>query len=151
MFIPGLFKLGGRYLFSISKIYVSSYDSLWNGVENWGIPKELADFSLETAGKGQETWTVNRGDKEIFSVRLKSKGWSLPISTTLFPLRIGQELRGQLLITEPNVSGTCQRTTSDSWRTDPAFFPPVNQLRPWLGLSIHDFNMKFPEPVKTAI
>ncbi|WP_247231496.1 acetoacetate decarboxylase family protein [Telluribacter sp. SYSU D00476] len=151
MFIPGLFRLGGRYLFSISKIYVSSYDSLWNGVENWGIPKELADFHIDTTSGQQETWQVSRGDKAVFSVNLKSKGWSFPVTTTPFPFRIGQDLRGQLLITEPNVSGRCQLVTSDSWHTDPDYFPPVNQLRPWLGFSIRNFRMTFPKAVKSVI
>jgi len=52
LFIPGLFYLGGKLTFSISKIYVSSYDSLWNGRENWAIPKELAQFKVSELPNG---------------------------------------------------------------------------------------------------
>lgn len=151
LFIPGLFKLRERYLFSISKIYVSSYDSLRNGVENWGIPKELADFKVVTTGRQQEVWQVSREGRPIFSAHLKSKGWLFPVTTRLLPFRIGQELRDQLLITEPNVSGRCQWATLDSWHSDPAYFPPVHQLRPWLGLSIHNFRMTFPTAIQSEI
>ncbi|NOS55010.1 MAG: hypothetical protein HOP37_01990, partial [Cyclobacteriaceae bacterium] len=44
LFIPGIFSFNKKKVFSISKIYVSTQNSVINGIENWGIPKELADF-----------------------------------------------------------------------------------------------------------
>ena len=48
LFIPGLFKMVDKYTFSISKIYVSDQNSVWNGIENWGIPKEWADLTYSS-------------------------------------------------------------------------------------------------------
>jgi hypothetical protein len=44
LFIPGLFSFNKKKVFSISKIYVSTQSSVVNGIENWGIPKEFAEF-----------------------------------------------------------------------------------------------------------
>ena len=44
LFIPGMFDFEGKNYFSISKIYVSSDDSVYNGIKNWGIPKEQAEY-----------------------------------------------------------------------------------------------------------
>jgi acetoacetate decarboxylase len=52
LFIPGLFHIDGRYTFSISKIYVSTEASVRSGIENWAIPKELADFKIDTQDDG---------------------------------------------------------------------------------------------------
>ena len=35
LFVPGRMTFNKKKLFSISKIYVSSDDSVWNGNENW--------------------------------------------------------------------------------------------------------------------
>ena len=46
LFIPGKFKFNNKKLDNISKIYVSTMESVVNGRLNWGIPKEKADFSF---------------------------------------------------------------------------------------------------------
>ncbi|MGC8605722.1 MAG: acetoacetate decarboxylase family protein, partial [Desulfomonilaceae bacterium] len=48
LFIPGKISFKGRKLFTISKIFVSTMDSVVNGRENWGIPKEHANFSWQS-------------------------------------------------------------------------------------------------------
>ncbi|RZK00390.1 MAG: acetoacetate decarboxylase, partial [Flavobacterium sp.] len=49
LFVPGRFSFNkpADNTWGISKIYVSSYYSVWNGRENWGIPKELAEFNIQ--------------------------------------------------------------------------------------------------------
>ena len=54
LFIPGKFRFGGQKLDTISKIYVSTMESVVNGRANWGIPKEKADFSFEKTDGGAE-------------------------------------------------------------------------------------------------
>ncbi len=150
LYIPGVFKFAGRYMFSISKIFVSSSDSQWNGVENWGIPKEVADFDVlmnnVEGGQPEETWVVSRDRKPFFSVNIKRTGWKFPISTALFPLKIGQERRHELLITAPEAKGKGQRIRATGWFSDPNYFPVVNESSLLGSLAIRDFNMKFPFP-----
>jgi hypothetical protein len=48
LFIPGAFPFGdGRRHLTISRILVSTWDSVVNGRDNWGIPKDRADFEVE--------------------------------------------------------------------------------------------------------
>lgn len=144
LYIPGVFKLSGHYVFSISKIYVSSMNSQWNGVENWGIPKEVADFGIEKVNEKEEEWTVSRNNKTIFSVNLSKGGLKFPLSTALFPLRIGQQQRESLLITEPEAKGKGQLVKSANWYSDPHYFPSSEDATLLMSMAIHDFAMEFP-------
>ena len=63
LFIPGKFRFNGRKLDTISKIYVSTMESVVNGRANWGIPKEKADFSFEKSGDDEEKAIVSVGGK----------------------------------------------------------------------------------------
>lgn len=49
LLIPGSFRVRDKTLASISRIFVSTTESLASGRRNWGIPKELADFSVVTS------------------------------------------------------------------------------------------------------
>jgi hypothetical protein len=45
LYMPGRLTLpGGRKAWSVTRIYVSTWDSVVNGRRNWGIPKDLAEF-----------------------------------------------------------------------------------------------------------
>lgn len=83
LFIPGLFNLAGQTTFSISKIYVSTRDSVWNGIENWGIPKELADFNLTTLPDGTRVFEVSQRGRLFFSARAKPWSVRFPVTTKL--------------------------------------------------------------------
>lgn len=147
LFIPGLFNLDGKITFSISKIYVSTYDSQWNGIENWGIPKELADFKFINHADGSHVYEVRSNGRIFFTTRIKRRGPHFSASTKLFPwIRIMQQLRGQWLLTRPDVSGKVQLASSKDIFADPAYFPPIHQLKPLITLSIQDFLMTFPPP-----
>lgn len=148
LYIPGVFKLSGHYVFSISKIYVSSMNSQWNGVENWGIPKEVADFAIEQVNEKEEEWTVSRNNKAFFSASMSKGGLKFPVSTSLFPLRIGQQQKDSLLITEPAAKGKGQLIKSTHWHADPHFFPSCEDSTFLLSLAINDFKMTFP-PART--
>jgi hypothetical protein len=148
MFIPGIFKISGHYTFSISKIYVSTQDSRWNGVENWGLPKEVADFSI-LAGKernNEETWVVSRNQKPFFSVNLHRRSFGFPVSSALVPFRIGQVFQDSLMLTEPSVKARGQFVRTDGWYTHSDYFPPIDPSSLITGVSLRDFKMKFPAP-----
>ncbi|GAB3639487.1 acetoacetate decarboxylase family protein [Spirosoma arcticum] len=76
LFVPGLFRFGDTTSFSIAKIYVSTRASVWNGRQNWGIPKELAHFSFVLNSDGSRTISVRWGVTPL--VAGYSLGPSLP-------------------------------------------------------------------------
>ena len=85
LFSPGLFSFDGRRSFSVSKIYVSSPESQWNGQRNWGLPKELAGFKVQELSDGRSRWTVTAEDKPFFQATLKTRTAALPFSSRLIP------------------------------------------------------------------
>jgi Acetoacetate decarboxylase (ADC) len=147
LFIPGLFRLGGKTTFSISKIYVSTTESVENGIENWGIPKELADFEIVTAADGAKTYTVSQQGIPFFSVTVRSSGPRLPITTKLLPgFRVMQQRRKQLLLTAPVANGTGRLARLSNLSVKSALFPDVSRAWPLVALTVDDFTMTFPVP-----
>ncbi len=147
LFAPGLFWLGGKTTFSISKIYVSTTESVVNGIENWGIPKELADFRITTAPSGARTYVVSRHGTPFFSVTARSFGPRFPVTTKLLPgFRVTQQRRNDLLLTAPVAAGTGQLASLRDLTVNPARFPDIN--RGWLlaTIAVEDFTMIFPVP-----
>jgi hypothetical protein len=147
LFIPGLFRLGGKTTFSISKIYVSTTESVVNGIENWGIPKERADFSITTTSDGAKTYVVSQNDTPFFSVTARSFGPRFPITTKLLPgFRVTQQRRNELLLTAPVASGTGQLASLRDLSVDSSRFPDIG--RGWLlaTIAVTDFTMTFPVP-----
>ena len=53
------FEDGKRHL-SISRIFVSTLDSVVNGQRNWGIPKDVAQFDVRYGDNGVDRVTVSR-------------------------------------------------------------------------------------------
>lgn len=148
LFIPGRFELGRARLFSISKIYVSTDESVWNGIANWGIPKERAEFARTTQADGSDCITASYAGRPFFAARLKSHGPRLPIRTSLLPvpLRVGQVLHGDLLITSPTAHGSVQRCAVSDLEVNADLFPDIAQVTPIAVVAVKRFAMTFPEP-----
>lgn len=147
LYIPGFFKIGGKFTFSISRIFVSTYDSVWNGRRNWGIPKEQADFTAIRRPNGERLYEVEVNGKLIFEAQVNPWSPRIPFSNKLVPFtRIVQQLQDQLLMTRPTASGHMRLASLRRVAADPGFFPPLQQLKPLATLSIPDFLMTFPVP-----
>lgn len=149
IFIPGLFFFKMRLSFSISKIYVSSTDSAWHGQQNWGIPKELADFKVTNLPDGSQIVEVGppAPGQYFFRIHVKKWGWPLPFTSQLIPLnRIIQQSSADLLLTKPRVRGQVQFCTVEHILVNPRFFPPINQLKPLASFYLPQFKMVFPAP-----
>lgn len=147
MFIPGFFSFEGWRSFSISKIYVSSAESQLNGQQNWGIPKELADFSVQELSGGRSRWIVKKGEYTFFDASIKTRSAGFPISSKLLPFsRIVQEQRNRLLLTTPTASGKLKPATVQHISANPDFFPPIQEAKLLAAFSFQNFHMKFPVP-----
>ena len=146
LFIPGMFTFDWKKMFSISKIYVSSQDSVYNGIENWGIPKEYADFNWQTNPDGSEDISVNLEGKEFFRITIKKGFISFPITTSILPLTVVQKLRKDLIITNPTAKGKATLASIKSIEVDKNFFPDLSKASPLITMKVKDFEMNFNVP-----
>lgn len=147
LFIPGLFNFEGWRSFSVSKIYVSSPESQWNGQRNWGLQKELATFSIQELEQGSSQWTVKSGEQPFFKATLSDRSAGLPFSSRLVPWsRLVQEVKSRLLLTSPTATGSLRLAAANDIVADPAHFPPVQEERLIAAFKFQDFHMKFPVP-----
>lgn len=147
LFIPGMFTFDWKKMFSISKIYVSSHDSVYNGIENWGIPKEYADFDWQTNLDGTEDISVKIEGKEFFKTTIKKGFISFPLTTAILPLTVVQKLRKDLFITNPTAKGKATLASIKSIEIDATFFPDLSKASPLITMKVKDFEMNFNVPL----
>lgn len=147
LLIPGMFTFDWKKVFSITKIYVSSRDSVYNGIENWGIPKEFADFDWVQNANGSEDISVKVEGKEFFQATFKKGFVSFPLTTAIFPLNVVQKLRKDLIITHPTAKGKATLATMKSASVDKNFFPDLSKAIPLLTMKVKNFEMTFNVPV----
>ncbi len=148
LFVPGLFDQAGQRRYAITKIYVSTIDSVINGQENWGIPKELADFQIERVNDYTERFLMSLDGRVVFDMLLETLPQNLPLSTKLLPVRPGfiQTQNGRHLLTMPNARGKLGFASIQSAYVDPAYFPDFTHKRPLMALRALDFALTFPHP-----
>jgi hypothetical protein len=151
LFIPGLFRLGGKLCYSVSKIYVSSLDSARNGWQNWGIPKEIANFKVSNLADGSQVFEVGPPPpgQFFFQIHFKKRGWPLPFTSKLVPLnRLVQQApaSAQLLLTKPQATGQAQLCAVQHLLVNPKYFPPLNKLRLLAAFYLPQFKINFPVP-----
>ena len=146
LFIPGRCKFDGKKIFTISKIFVSSLDSVKNGIENWGIPKELANFKVSYLSDNQTKFDVSIDGESFFTAHLKNKSFYFPISTRFFPLKLAQKLGKKLIVTKSMAKGKASFAKFLSLKVNEKYFPDISKLKPIAALAIKDFKMTFPIP-----
>jgi len=145
LFIPGRFRYRGKKLDCITKIYVSSLESVVNGWENWAIPKEQADFVFATQeDQGTETVLITRGGEPVLDVKLKHGGISFPIHTALLPFPLVQERDDKLYYTSFTGRGTAQFAHIKELRVNPELFPDIHPYHPLMSMRIDHFAITFP-------
>jgi hypothetical protein len=154
LFVPGQFASPQGKFWSISRIYVSSQTSVDNGIANWGIPKEFAEFSWQRQGRLERVGVGNFAEF-VFS----SSGIGLPIGlnslpapwrTLLHPELTGRSLLpadcGKNLLTTLSGQGTMRPARLHSARAEAAHFPDLEHLRPVSAVLAEPFNLIFPIP-----
>lgn len=146
LFVPGRLNFDKKKIFSISKIYVSSQDSVENGIVNWGIPKELADFKITKLSEQEELIEVLIAGKTFFKAQFHKRSFKFPITTKFFPLKLAQKLGNDLLITNSPAKGKASFAKLLNIEVDSSHFPPISQLKPLSVLAVSGFEMEFPHP-----
>jgi hypothetical protein len=153
LFIPGRFQFGRRRYYMVTQIYVSTQVSVENGQENWGIPKQLAQFHFETVDERVKQFTVGLNDQPFFHAETQAGILRFPVNSWFnpFPARLLQQRYrdGQLLSTVPSVRGTLSLSaTLQLLEIDPAYFPDVTTQQPLAAVEAVEFRMTFPTPTE---
>ncbi|WP_026152464.1 acetoacetate decarboxylase family protein [Actinopolyspora halophila] len=135
LLVAVLVRRGARLRACLTQIWVDSAASLWGGRALWGIPKERAEFGVES----------------VEPLRIEAHGIasaSMTDRVTLpkkWPLgyRIAQSLAGDIVESRVRVRGRMAVRTA-SWHPEPD--GPLGWLhgrRPFVSLALHDFEMRF--------
>ena len=145
LYIPGSFRFGDARRLSITRIFVSSWASVVNGQENWGIPKDCCDFDVKY-GDVDEVRLSQEG-KTFAELRFRRSLFPVPFSTALVPppLRtLAQHRGGDEYTYTPRATGHIQPGALLDWRFDGAQFPDVSQAVVMGCVRVKDFAMDFP-------
>lgn len=148
LFIPGIFKFNNSWNRSITRIFVSTWDSVVNGNINWGIPKDRCDFSVQY-GKDEDDIKLTAEDGTVFAeLTFKPSRWPrLPSTTSLVPKKyrtLGQHRNGQQYLYMPSSKGHAKPAKLVSARFNPEYFPDLSQAKVLSCVRITDFKMVFP-------
>lgn len=150
LFVPGAFPFadGKRHL-TISRILVSTWDSVVNGRANWGIPKDRADFDVRYGVNGtrEDRITVRTDGRVIAELALKS--WPLPLPTFsgIVPeamRTLAQHHGASDFYYAPSSRGWITPGRLLSWRFDAALFPDLAAARVIAAVKMPSFRMTFP-------
>lgn len=118
IYIPGKWRYAdGSKGYRVTRIYVSSKESTWNGRKNWNIPKQLASFNFQ-GDPAARTWSLavshpSTPDTPFF--RLKIKPITL-LSRLCFP--VSTNIVGDVfqMIQPPLLKGSVEEECeTDKW------------------------------------
>lgn len=132
---------------SITRIYVSSYESVVNGRINWGIPKDRADFERTPEPRGGETIRVSRDGHTFAELALRAYGPTLPVASWLLPASLRtlvQHWHGQSYRFTLRASGKARMASVERWSFDPKYFPDLARGTVLSGAYLPSFEMLFP-------
>ncbi|MEQ1438946.1 acetoacetate decarboxylase family protein [Fontimonas sp. SYSU GA230001] len=148
LFIPGSFAFeDGRRHLSISRIFVSTLDSVVNGQRNWGIPKDVAQFEVRYGDHGLDRVRVSRNGTCFAELAYTSWPLSLPVATALLPASwhtLAQHDRGQTFIYRPSARGWMRPARLVERRFDAFEFPDVASADVLATVKLTHFDMTFP-------
>ncbi len=151
LFIPGKFDFEGKRLDTISKIYVSSAESVVNGRANWGIPKEQAEFEFEQLNRLEERIRVSLGGTSVAEFVIRSGALPFPVSTKLLPFPLIQRHEGKHFYTTFSGSGTGRFAKIEKLQINSELFPDISLCKPIAAIKVEPFAITFPEAVMKDI
>lgn len=145
LFIPGKFNFNGKKLNTISKIYVSTSESVVNGRKNWAIPKERADFSFEEISKNTEKIIISLENKTIAEFFIKHNRFKFPVTTKLLPFPLVQQYENRYFFTNFFGKGKGQLAKIKTIKINSELFPDLSKCKPIVGIKVKPFNITFPK------
>ena len=131
LFLAGRNRRWRNHRFSITRAYVSTEASAVNGRENWGIPKQTAEFEVIQGKDGAERVIVLRdGLAEVDLKVAPAGGLPLPAVSLLTPpswRTIVQFRDGKAYETRSSGRGMLRLASLLDFRTLPTAFPDLNK------------------------
>jgi len=147
LFVPGKFRFGKKACSTISKIFVSTRESVVNGVENWGIPKTLARFETRTMPDGHERVVVSTEGLVFADLTFSASSFGVPFSDRWVPERfrvMAQPYRGKTYFYVPRTRATIKRARLRQNRIDSNLFPDISRGKPLRCVRLEGFCMHIP-------
>lgn len=148
LLIPALYQWGFKLHPTITKIFVSTQASIQNGRQNWGIPKEEAQFDFSTQ-RGRETVKVTVAGAGCANFIFQPIGPTFPFSTKLVPPMLRtfrQSLNDNHYITRVFGKGRIQFAKVKQSETFQPHFPKLGQLL--AAVKVKEFKLHFPHPLE---
>ena len=146
LFIPGKFHHNGKKLSTISKIYVSTMDSVVNGRRNWGIPKEQADFIFDKIDKHRENIIIKKEGELIAEFSIRTGFLSFPVNTALLPFPLVQKYENKYFYTTFKGKGKGKLASIEKIFINDKLFPDVSICKILAALKVDPFSIDFPNP-----
>lgn len=148
LYIPGSLQFTNSRHLSISRIFVSTWESVVNGRDNWGIPKDRCDFEVSYGVGGVDEVKLSRDGKVLAQLWLRPRQPPrLPFNARWVPRKLrtlAQWFKGQEFIYTPEARGHICLASLQASRFDAAEFPDISQGRVVACLKVTDFEMVFP-------
>jgi hypothetical protein len=147
MFLPARHDFNGSKRWTISKIYVSGMETLVNGRENWGIPKEMANFDSVIGTSGIERVRVSSGKIVFADMTFAPWGPSFPVTSSLMPsfIRTLAHYRGGKLYTvTPTLRCMSRLARVRAMTFNDNFFPDLSRGKVIFGGYLGNFTAVFP-------
>lgn len=151
MLIPGRYDIphrrGKKQFFSISRIFVSSWESVASGRANWGIPKDRADFRIERRPDGHDVLTAAVSGTTVCEMVCRPGLFRLPLFTNgLFPITLMQQWEGRAYFTKFSLRTGLNWLEIVSLRGDGQTFPTMEGMTPLGAVKLDKFQVSFPVP-----
>ena len=148
LYIPGTFAFGDRVRQSITRIYVSSLESVVNGRINWGIPKDVCDFDFRyRQPDGTDRLEASLGGTPFARFAFRPGWLRLPFASWLLPkalLTLAQVHGGRQFTYVPSASGSVRLAKLVEATFDAERFPDLAQGRVLACVQVPRFTMGFP-------
>ncbi len=147
LFDPGRFQFDSKSCRTISRIFVSTPESVVNGLENWGIPKTIAEFEARTLANGWERITVSAEGAVFAELTFSTVPFGFPFSDRWLPARqrtTAQHYRGQSYSYAPITRATMKMGRLRESKIDPTMFPDISRGKFTLCVRLEDFRMWIP-------
>ena len=149
LFIPGDFKYKNKKYKRITKIFVSSEISIREGIKNWAIPKEFANFEWSRLQNKINIQVKN--STRFLSLEIEELLFPFPITTSLYPVKLLQKAKEEYLITEFSGKGKAKISTINKFESNNNDFPDLNNVSKFkICLSAFQFQIHFPIPERVA-
>jgi hypothetical protein len=147
LFDPGRFLFDKRSCRTISRIFVSTQESVVNGLENWGIPKTIAEFETRTLANGWEHITVSAEGAVFAELAFSTVRFGVPFSDRWLPAKFrttAQHCGERCYFYAPITRATMKMGRLRESKIDPRMFPDISRGKFALCVRLEDFRMWIP-------